>query len=120
MGFGLLQAYVLSHQSIQSSLIGLAIGYLGFVGLEKAFRQFYKKDGLGRGDAKLLAAGGAWCGWFGLPYIILIASLCGLIATQLPSQKEKLKKGQTHIAFGPFLCLGIAVVWVSQVYFLLR
>lgn len=119
MAAGLLQAYILPSADIKSALTGLVIGYLGFVLIEKLFRRFSGKDGLGRGDAKLLAAGGAWVGWFGLPYIILLASLCGLVFTQLPSQKRKSEKGQTHIPFGPFLCLGILVVWGSQLYFTL-
>ncbi len=120
MALGLLCAYFLPFLSLKSAVIGIAIGYLGFVLIEYVFRAIYRKDGLGRGDAKLLAVGGAWCGWFGLPYIILIASLCGLVFTQLPSQKTKLLAGQNHIPFGPFLSLGVAVVWSAQLYFSLR
>jgi prepilin signal peptidase PulO-like enzyme (type II secretory pathway) len=119
MGTGLLQAYLLPYPDLKSALLGLVIGYLGFVLIEILFRRFSGKDGLGRGDAKLLAAGGAWVGWFGLPYIILLASLCGLVFSQLPSQKKKLENGQSQIPFGPFLCLGIIVVWASQLYFTL-
>jgi len=55
---------------------------------EYAFKTLRGKDGLGRGDAKLLAAGGAWCGWMGLPFIVLIASGFGLLAALMPSIRK--------------------------------
>jgi len=51
-----------------------------FVLIELTYRRLRGQDGLGRGDAKLLAAGGAWCGWSGLPLIVLISSALALIA----------------------------------------
>ncbi len=120
MAIGFLFAYLFSSPSLVASIIGAVIGYAGFVFLEYLFRRIYKKDGLGRGDAKLLAVGGAWCGSLGLPYIILIASLCGLVFTQMPSQKKKAKNGSFNIPFGPFLSLGIAVIWLGQTYIILQ
>jgi mannitol/fructose-specific phosphotransferase system IIA component (Ntr-type) len=38
-----------------------------------------KRDGLGLGDAKLLAGTGAWVGWQGLPSVVLIAAVLGLV-----------------------------------------
>lgn len=94
-----------------NAAIGCVIGYLFMVAIEIGFKKFRGIDGLGRGDAKLLAAGGAWCGWMGLPYILLISSLFGLIAALMPAFR---KNKQGWIAFGPFLALGIYIVWVSQ------
>lgn len=112
MGFGLLEGYITGD--ILSRLIGLAVGYLAFVAIEYGFKALRGKDGLGRGDAKLLAAGGAWCGWMGLPFIVLIASGTGLIAALFPSLRASAEKGR--IAFGPFLALGIFIVWASARY----
>jgi prepilin signal peptidase PulO-like enzyme (type II secretory pathway) len=64
---------------LPAALIGAAAGYLAFVGIAWTFRRLRGIDGLGRGDAKLLAGGGAWCGWMGLPLIVLIASLLGIV-----------------------------------------
>ncbi len=89
-------------------LIGAAVGYLVFVAVEKGFKHITGKDGMGRGDAKLLAGGGAWCGWMVLPYIVMIASFMGLIAALFPSFR---KAGR--IPFGPFLALGIISVWFA-------
>lgn len=90
-------------------LLGAALGYGVFWAVEVTYRLIRKRDGLGRGDAKLLAVGGAWCGAWALPVIVLIASLTAL-AYVLPKGKTH----QTRVAFGPFLAVGIAVVWLSQ------
>ena len=107
---GFIQAYVLKL-GWENSFIGAIAGYAAFVAIEMAFKALRGKDGLGRGDAKLIAAGGAWCGWAGLPFIVLIASGMGLIALLFPGFRNKSDSG--HIPFGPFLALGIAIVWLS-------
>jgi len=89
-------------------VIGAIAGYLVFVLIEKGFKQFTGKDGMGRGDAKLIAGGGAWCGWTALPFIVLIGSFMGLVAALFPSIR---KTGR--IPFGPFLALGIISVWIA-------
>jgi len=90
------------------AVFGTVLGYGIFFVIELTYRRLRGQDGLGRGDAKLLAGGGAWCGWFGLPFIILIGSGMGLIAALFPSIRSRNK-----IPFGPFLSLGIFIVWVS-------
>jgi prepilin signal peptidase PulO-like enzyme (type II secretory pathway) len=108
IGLGVLQAFVLKLSWVDS-LIGAVIGYAAFVVIEIGFKKLRGKDGLGRGDAKLLAAGGAWCGWSGLPLIVLIGSFMALIALLFPSFRRRSESGR--IPFGPFLALGIACVW---------
>lgn len=106
---GLLQSYLLTD--IRASLLGAAIGYLSFVLIEYAFKAIRGKDGLGRGDAKLLAAGGAWCGWSALPMIVLIASGTGILLALMPNYR---KIGR--IPFGPCLVFGIFMVWTVATY----
>ncbi len=90
-------------------LLGAALGYGVFWAVEVIYRVMRKRDGLGRGDAKLLAAGGAWCGVFALPVIIFLAS-----ANALVIQLAKGANGDTRFAFGPYLCLAIGGVWLIQ------
>jgi len=94
-------------------LIGAAAGYAVFWLIENAYRFIRKQDGLGRGDAKLLAAGGAWCGWTGLPFIVLIGSASALIWLVLSGQMKNPKR-DLRLPFGPFLSWAIAIVWISQ------
>ena len=94
-------------------MIGALAGYVFFVAIEKGFKAVRGVDGLGRGDAKLLAAGGAWCGWYGLPFIILLASFGGLIFAAMPSVR---KQKTAYIAFGPFLAIGIMITWITRIF----
>jgi leader peptidase (prepilin peptidase)/N-methyltransferase len=85
--------------------IGAAVGWLLFAGLAFAYRRLRGRDGLGLGDAKLLAAGGAWLGWQALPWVVLIGAGAALAATLAASRGEVSR--HAAIAFGPWLALGI-------------
>lgn len=92
---------------------GAAIGYASFVALELAYRAVRGRDGLGRGDAKLLAVGGAWCGALLLPVIVLVASIAGLVwVLASHAVLHRPMTAGSAIAFGPFLAAAIAVTWV--------
>lgn len=91
-------------------LLGAVLGYAIFWTVETAYRLLRKRDGLGRGDAKLLAAGGAWCGAMALPFIILIASASALV---LVLMKPKSERDRIKLAFGPYLAGAIAVVFLG-------
>lgn len=109
IGFGLAFAYW--HGIFVNAIIGAAVGYAGLVALELAYKKLRGVDGLGRGDAKLLAAGGAWCGWAGLPFILLIASASGLLHALLLSRSGA--EADNKLPFGPHLALGIFLSWAA-------
>lgn len=129
MAIGILQFWTLHHQW-RSAVLGAVIGYGVFVAIEYSFKAIRGKAGLGRGDAKLLAAGGAWCGVWALPYIVLIASLTGIIFTlvqilmkvqpaqnapnKTPSPTDPSSTPAIAIPFGPFLALGIFSIWMAM------
>ena len=90
------------------SLIG-AIGGGGFLFLVAViFERITGKEGMGGGDVKLLAMIGAWMGWRSLPFIILLASLTGIIlgggALLLSGRGYRVR-----IPFGPFLSIGALI-----------
>ena len=93
-------------------LLGAAVGYGVFWSVEVLYRLIRKRDGLGRGDAKLLSAGGAWCGVWALPAIVLIASVSALVYV-LPKGEQR----DMRTPFGPFLAIGIGTVWLAQIIF---
>lgn len=111
IGAGLVQSWYFTGD-VWHALTGAAAGYLFFLVIEKGYRALRGQDGLGRGDAKLLAAGGAWCGWLGLPWIVLIASGSGLAFAGALTLLGRRPAGM--MPFGPFLALGIALVWLGQ------
>ena len=104
---------VFSWQSgqLENAVIGVMVGYALFFLVEKFYKSVRGIDGLGRGDAKLFAAGGAWCGWYSLPFILLIASLSGLVYALFFRGKSN---NNTHLPFGPHLACATLLVWVSH------
>lgn len=109
---GLIATLLLDRERFLDHALGAAAGYLSFVLVEHGYRWLRKADGLGRGDAKLLAALGAWVGWQGLPSIVLVAaaSAIGVILILALVRREP-PAATTSIPFGPFLALGGWVVW---------
>ena len=80
-------------------------------GLFWAIGQFYfvrhGQEGLGLGDAKLFAASGSWLGVGLLPYVLLVASLGGLVYALLTRRNP-----DRRVAFGPWLACAFMVVWI--------
>ncbi len=76
---GLTVAYAIDPASLADHVIGAVAGFAIFALLAAAYRRFRGRDGLGLGDAKLLAAAGAWLSWTGLPTTVLFAALAGLL-----------------------------------------
>jgi len=105
---GLLYQFILALD-FYPYLLGAVLGYAIFWVIETAYRVVRKKDGLGRGDAKLLAAGGAWCGAFALPFIILLASSTALCFVMLKAKDER---QDLKLAFGPYIAGAIAVLFL--------
>lgn len=91
-----------------SAIIGFAV----MAGLAHAYRYMRGRSGLGLGDAKLLAASGAWVGAEALPTVLLWASgaaIAGLLVLLVRGRKVS---PTSRIPFGPFLALGTWLVWV--------
>lgn len=88
------------------------MGYGFLWALNTGFRAIKGRNGIGMGDAKLLAALGAWLGWVALPNILFIASFLGLIGglAWLKFNKQKLNQA---FPFGPFLAIAgiIELLW---------
>lgn len=98
--------------SPQDAIIGGILGYSSFWIIAKIFYLLRRVEGMGYGDFKLLAAIGAWLGWQQLPYVVLIASVSGLIVggAVLLLKRRSLRQ---PIPFGPFIALAgwLALFW---------
>ena len=99
-----------------NSLIGGFFGYSIIWSIIFFYKTLRKKEGMGLGDAKLIAVVGFWFGWFSIPFVIFISSMVALIFS-IPSLINKTKDMSTQIPFGPFIIIGclIYVTFANQI-----
>ena len=107
---GLAATCITAPDDLTDHAAASAVGYLAFFGLNWLYRRVRRRDGLGRGDAKLLAAGGAWVGLAALPSVVLIAALATLAAAAL---RGGTLTRATAVPFGPGLAMAIWAVWLA-------
>lgn len=114
LGLGLLVSALPQGQGLVASGLGAVIGGGGLWLVAWGYQKFRGREGLGGGDVKLVAAAGAWCGAAALPFILLAASLSGLLyagAAMLLGKKERAMTAE--LRFGPFLAAAIAIVYLA-------
>jgi leader peptidase (prepilin peptidase)/N-methyltransferase len=112
IGSGLLTALVIGGGAPVSRGIGAAAGFLVLAGVAFAYRKLRGRDGLGGGDAWLLAGGGAWVGWIGLPSILVIASAAGLAVVLAMKSLHRRVGGDQPLPFGAALAPAIWLTWL--------
>ena len=108
IGLGLAWAFWLGERPWPAHLVGALIGYVSLAGFGAIYYRLRGREGLGLGDAKLFAAGGAWLGWQALPLVLLVASLGALLWAIVLRQND----ANSVLAFGPWIALGIWIVWL--------
>lgn len=90
--------------SLKSAVYGAVLGYIILWILFYGFKLVTKKDGMGFGDFKLLAALGAWVGWMQVPVILFFSAVLTLVFFLLMIFTGKVSR-DTPVAFGPALCI---------------
>ncbi len=98
--FALLSSTLRPEVGLARSAIGLMVGffviYLPFIVLYRLVRG---KQGMGLGDAKLLALVGAWFGWQGVLFALFAGSIQGtLAAIVVLARKGKIEEPESVIA----------------------
>ena len=109
---GGLAAVVLDQTAPLDAVIGTVVGFTGLWGLAFAYRRLRGREGLGDGDPILLAAGGAWVGWIGLPSVLLWASAAGLSFVAAKLLVGRPMSATDRLPFGPCLAAGIWLTWM--------
>lgn len=109
---GLGAALLPGGTGLLNAAIGAATGFAALWLLAFAYRRLRGRDGLGGGDPFLLAAGGAWVGWIGLPTVLLWAAAAGLSLVLARALMKKPLAGDDRLAFGVFLAVGIWMTWL--------
>jgi leader peptidase (prepilin peptidase) / N-methyltransferase len=90
-----------------------AAGYLAFRAIEIVYRRLRGRDGLGQGDAKLMAAAGAWLGLAPLPTVAFMAAVFGLAIAACLRIRGQVMDRASAIPLGPALCAAIWVTWLG-------
>lgn len=101
---------------VNDRALGALIGWALLAAIGWIYRRLRGREGLGGGDGKLLAAGGAWLGWAALGPVLLVAA----VATIGAAAAARLAGGnRLHatiaLPFGPGLAVGIVMMrlWLS-------
>lgn len=102
---GLLVTSLAAPWALYDHAAAAAAGYISFRIINALYRALRGRDGLGAGDAKLLAAAGAWLGLAALPYVVFGAALAGLAFALAGGLR-----GTRRIAFGPALAAAFFVL----------
>ena len=110
---GLLATAWLDPGALAEHAIAAAFGYLTLWVVAVVYRHVRGRDGLGLGDATLLAAAGAWVGIAGLPSVLLIGALLGiaLLLGVRPARRDV--GGAVAVPFGAPLA---AAIWIVFLY----
>ena len=93
---------------INQSIIGGIVGYISIWLIIFLYKAIKKIDGMGLGDAKLMAGIGLLFGWQSIPFVLFVASILGLIFV-VPSLLKKQKTMRTEIPFGPFIIVACLI-----------
>ena len=95
------------------AIVGAMAGYLSLWSVYQLFKMVTGKEGMGYGDFKLLAALGAWLGWWpALPMIILLSAVVGAVVG-IAMIVFRGRDRQLPIPFGPYLA---AAGWITMLY----
>jgi len=118
---GLIANSIGLYTELSTALWGAIFGYVSLWSVFWVFKIITKKEGMGYGDFKLLAALGAWMGWQAIPMIILLSSfvgaIVGIIGIAILGRDKNIP-----IPFGPYLATAgwITFMWgdsIADTYF---
>ncbi|WP_312156925.1 prepilin peptidase [Lelliottia nimipressuralis] len=112
---GLLFHLTIHPDFLASAVMGAMAGYIGFACIYWGYRMVFKREGLGYGDVKYLAALGAWHGWCVLPAMALSAAILAISFVLIQTvMKPEQQIHKNPLPFGPFLAAaGLVSGWQS-------
>ncbi len=113
---GLGEAWLDAPWALTGRSFGAVAGYATFRVIATIYRRLRGRDGLGEGDAKLLAGSGAWLGVLVLPDIVLLAALIGLGMALAARWRGATLQAATAVPFGPALAAATFALWLAQAW----
>jgi leader peptidase (prepilin peptidase) / N-methyltransferase len=109
---GLGVSYILAPGDVTGHVVGTLVGFAAFSIISWLYHHIRGRVGLGRGDAKLLAASGAWVSASGLPSVVFLAATTALLMVMAAMLVGRRFSSSDRVPFGSYLCLGTWLVWV--------
>ncbi len=101
---------------LSSAIVGATAGYMSLWLLNEGYKLLRGREGMGMGDAKLLALFGAWLGWQCLPVIIMMAAptaaIIGIGGMAIYGNNK-----HKPLPFGPYLAVAgwVCIFWGQQI-----
>jgi leader peptidase (prepilin peptidase) / N-methyltransferase len=109
---GLVVTLLRTPSALADHCLAAISAYLLFQGVAYGYRRLRHREALGGGDAKLLAAAGAWCGLAPLPFVVLVGAVCGLLTALGLAIVTRVVTSTTPIPFGPCIALAFWLAWL--------
>jgi len=109
---GLAEAAALQPDELIDRLIGAAVGFAVLAAIAFVYRRLRGREGIGGGDFRLLAAAGAWVGWIGLPSVLVLGCLVGLVLAMVRAIRTRTLESGLEVPFGVYLAIGLWLTWL--------
>lgn len=115
IALGLFLTLALKPAALPLQLLAALLGFLAFYLIATLYRRLRGFDGLGLGDAKLLAAAGAWLGPLYLAPVVFVSAGLALVAALILRLLGRQVSLQMTLPFGPFLSAGFFGFWCLKI-----
>jgi leader peptidase (prepilin peptidase)/N-methyltransferase len=107
-------ASLVLHKPWSEGLIGIGVGYGVPWLIGTLYHLIRKREGLGLGDAKLLALVGALLGWKGVVVALFGGSLLGSVIGIVSLARSRGDAMRAELPFGPYLAAGAIVYLFAE------
>lgn len=112
---GLFNTYLVSQFEALPNALATLLGFLSFYLIATLYRRLRGYDGLGLGDAKLLAAAGAWLGPLYLAPVVFVGAVLALVAALILRLLGRQVSLQSTLPLGPFLSASFFGFWCLKI-----
>ena len=100
------------YGELQESILGLIAGGTSLLLVSLLYEQLRGRAGLGLGDVKLFAAAGTWVKLEGLPSVLLIGSLLGIVYALFCFRRSLADAALQKVPLGAGLSVGFWLTWL--------